>query len=84
MRKHPLYLGSLVHVVWQPRIPSPGGEGDTDSEGIRTKLLKNSEGDMYVDLGKKKRVTVRSFKGKPSLLNLGRVDYSFGKRINSG
>ncbi|KAI0280983.1 transcriptional Coactivator p15-domain-containing protein, partial [Russula aff. rugulosa BPL654] len=27
------------------------------------KLQTNSEGEMYLDLGRKKRVTVRSFKG---------------------
>ncbi|KAI0000577.1 transcriptional Coactivator p15-domain-containing protein [Russula vinacea] len=53
--------------VKKPRIALRNDEDDTDSdsdsEDIRTKLQKNSEGDMYVDLGKKKRVTVRSFKG---------------------
>jgi hypothetical protein len=46
-------------------MASKSDEGDTDSEDTRTKLQMNSEGDMYLDLGKKKRVTVRSFKGKP-------------------
>ena len=31
----------------------------------------NSEGERYLDLGKKKRVTVRSFKGKPPLSHDG-------------
>jgi hypothetical protein len=51
-----------------------------ESEGVQTNLLKNSEGDMYVDLGKKKRVTVRSFKGKPHLLISGRVNYSLSEK----
>lgn len=74
MRKVPLDVGNPVHVAWQPRIALRNDEDDTDSdsdsEDIRTKLQKNSEGDMYVDLGKKKRVTVRSFKGKPPLPRL--------------
>ncbi|KAF8482584.1 transcriptional Coactivator p15-domain-containing protein [Russula ochroleuca] len=51
--------------VKKPRLSSKNDESDSDSEDIdiKTKLQKNSEGDMYVDLGKKKRVTVRSFKG---------------------
>jgi len=47
----------------KPRIPSRSDDDDTDSENSRVRLQKNSEGDPYVDLGKKKRVTVRSFKG---------------------
>jgi len=72
MRKHQLYMGNLVHVTRQPRITPKSDEGDTDSEDTQTKVQKNSEGDMYVDLGKRKRVTVRSFKGKP--LRLSRLD----------
>jgi len=53
----------VVRTVKKPRIPSRSDEDDTDSEGTQTKVLKNSEGEMYVDLGKKKRVSVRSFKG---------------------
>lgn len=66
----------LVHVALQPRISLQGDEDDMESEDVQTNLLKNSEGDMYVDLGKKKRVTVRSFKGKPHLLISRRVNYS--------
>ena len=70
MRKLP-DPGNPVHVAWQPRIALRNDKDDTDSdsdsEDIQTKLQKNGEGDMYVDLGKKKRVTVRSFKGKPPL-----------------
>ncbi|KAI9449411.1 transcriptional Coactivator p15-domain-containing protein [Lactarius psammicola] len=45
--------------------PAPTDEEDSDEEpdDARTKLQQNNEGDSYVDLGKKKRVTVRSFKG---------------------
>ncbi len=64
------YVVSAVHVAWQPRIASRSDEGDTDPEGTQTKVLKNSEGEGYVDLGKKKRVTVRSFKGEPPLSHL--------------
>jgi len=61
-----------VHVARQPRIASKSDEDDTDSEGsdTQTKTQMNSEGEMYVDLGKKKRVTVRSFKGKRPLSRL--------------
>ncbi|KAG6917317.1 hypothetical protein DXG01_002975 [Tephrocybe rancida] len=38
-------------------------KSDTSSSGIAVKTT--SEGDKYVDLGKKKRATVRSFKGTP-------------------
>jgi hypothetical protein len=61
---------NLVHVARQPRIASKSDEGDTDSEDTRTKLQTNSEGEMYLDLGRKKRVTVRSFKGKLPLPRL--------------
>ncbi|EEB89745.1 hypothetical protein MPER_12124 [Moniliophthora perniciosa FA553] len=37
----------------------------TSSDDGDVTVHKNSEGDSYVDLGKKKRATVRSFKGKP-------------------
>jgi activated RNA polymerase II transcriptional coactivator p15 len=70
MQKHQLYVGNLVHVTRQPRITPKSDEGDTDSEDTQTKVQKNGEGDMYVDLGKRKRVTVRSFKGEP----LSRLD----------
>lgn len=47
--------------------PKPAPTDDKDSDGdtgdARTKLQHNNEGDTYVDLGKKKRVTVRDFKG---------------------
>ncbi|KAJ8076476.1 hypothetical protein AAF712_000153 [Marasmius tenuissimus] len=36
----------------------------TTSDGEEVAVNKTSEGDSYVDLGKKKRATVRSFKGK--------------------
>lgn len=62
------YLVNLMKVIWQPRISSPSGEDNTDSEDPRVKLQTNSEGDQYLDLGKKKRVTVRSFKGKLALV----------------
>ncbi|KAN0111477.1 Transcriptional Coactivator p15 (PC4) domain containing protein [Russula decolorans] len=52
-----------VKTVKKPRISSKSDEDDTDSEGTQTKAQMNSEGEMYVDLGKRKRVTVRSFKG---------------------
>lgn len=32
-----------------------------------TKVLKNKDGEKYVDLGKKKHATVRAFKGIPLL-----------------
>jgi len=37
------------------------------SKERQVKALTNSEGEKYIDLGKKKRVTVRSFKGIPLL-----------------
>ncbi|ESK97069.1 hypothetical protein Moror_6290 [Moniliophthora roreri MCA 2997] len=37
----------------------------TNSDRGDVAIHINSEGDSYVDLGKKKRATVRSFKGKP-------------------
>ncbi|KAF8499684.1 transcriptional Coactivator p15-domain-containing protein [Russula emetica] len=52
-----------VKTVKKPRISSKSDEDDTDSEDAETKFQMNSEGEMYADLGKKKRVTVRSFKG---------------------
>ncbi|KAI0001281.1 transcriptional Coactivator p15-domain-containing protein [Russula compacta] len=52
-----------TNTVKKPRISLQSGEDNTDSEDPRVKLQTNGEGDQYVDLGKKKRVTVRSFKG---------------------
>jgi len=49
--------------VKKPRISSPSDGSNADSEDAKLKLQKNSEGDMYVDLGKKKRISVRTFKG---------------------
>ncbi|KAH9058799.1 transcriptional Coactivator p15-domain-containing protein [Lactarius vividus] len=45
--------------------PAPTDDDDSgrDADDARTKLQQNSEGDSYVDLGKKKRATVRNFKG---------------------
>ena len=37
------------------------------SKERQVKALTNSEGEKYIDLGKKKRATVRSFKGIPLL-----------------
>jgi len=51
----------------QPRISLQSDGGNANSEDTGVKVQKNSEGDKYVDLGKKKRVTVRSFKGKSPL-----------------
>jgi len=56
-----------MNVTWQPRISSPSDGSDAHPEDDKLKLQKNSEGERYVDLGKKKRVTVRSFKGKSPL-----------------
>ncbi|KAH9963907.1 transcriptional Coactivator p15-domain-containing protein [Russula dissimulans] len=50
--------------VKKPRISSPSDGSDADPKDDKLKLRKNSEGDAYVDLGKRKRVTVRSFKGQ--------------------
>ncbi|KAI0256321.1 transcriptional Coactivator p15-domain-containing protein [Lactifluus subvellereus] len=50
---------SYPKTVKKPRITSQDGDSDDTS----AKLQVNSEGDKYVDLGKKRRVTVRSFKG---------------------
>ncbi|KAI0305408.1 hypothetical protein B0F90DRAFT_1815045 [Multifurca ochricompacta] len=50
-------------VVKKPRITSQADDDSEHSESASTKLLMSSEGESYVDLGKKKRVTVRSFKG---------------------
>jgi len=49
--------------VKKPRISLKSDDGNADSEDTGAKLQTNGEGERYVDLGKKKRVTVRSFKG---------------------
>ena len=38
-----------------------------ERQGKTPSVLTNSEGEKYIDLGKKKRATVRSFKGTPLL-----------------
>lgn len=43
-----------------------GGTGK-ERQGKTPSVLTNSEGEKYIDLGKKKRATVRSFKGTPLL-----------------
>ncbi|KAK7472587.1 hypothetical protein VKT23_000700 [Stygiomarasmius scandens] len=53
----------------QPVSKSKGKEkanksGASSSKNDGVKVLKTPEGDKYIDLGKKKRATVRSFKGK--------------------
>ncbi|KAH9978988.1 transcriptional Coactivator p15-domain-containing protein [Lactifluus volemus] len=50
--------------VKKPRIASPDDNANKDSDNTSTKLQVNGEGDKYVDLGNKRRITVRSFKGK--------------------
>ena len=49
-------LGVDIHLTFQDEAPS-----DESALTIKT----NAEGEKYIDLGKKKRVTVRSFKGVP-------------------
>ncbi|KAI9511133.1 transcriptional Coactivator p15-domain-containing protein [Russula earlei] len=49
--------------VKKPRISLQSNDGNSDFEESRTKLQTNDEGERYVDLGKKKRATVRTFKG---------------------
>ena len=36
-----------------------------ESNQPAVRVLKNAQGEKYVDLGKKKRATVRSYKGEP-------------------
>ena len=60
-------LGNPTNATLQPRISLQSDDGNANSEDAGVKVQKNSEGDQYVDLGKKKRVTVRSFKGKSPL-----------------
>ena len=55
-----------MNATCQPRISLQSDDGNADSEDTVTKLQKNGDGERYVDLGKKKRVTVRTFKGDPS------------------
>lgn len=73
-------LGNPTNAALQPRISLLSDDGNADSEDTGVKLQKNSEGDKYVDLGKKKRVTVRSFKGKTSLSCTRRVHCLHGKK----
>ena len=72
-------LGNPTNAILQPRISLESGDGNADSEDTGVKLQKNSEGDQYVDLGKKKRVTVRSFKGKSPPCTYC-IDCSHGKK----
>jgi hypothetical protein len=51
----------------QPRISLQSDVGNVDSEDTGAKLQTNNDGERYVDLGKKKRVTVRTFKGNSPL-----------------
>lgn len=41
-----------------------------EEEGPSAEIKTNYEGERYVDLGKKKRMTVRSFKGMPFIPGL--------------
>ncbi|TBU26457.1 transcriptional Coactivator p15-domain-containing protein [Dichomitus squalens] len=47
--------------IKKPRIPTPDEEEDVDTSVFKVGV--NSEGERYVDLGKKRRATVRQFKG---------------------
>ncbi|KAF9531662.1 transcriptional Coactivator p15-domain-containing protein [Crepidotus variabilis] len=52
--------------IKKPKIdtkPSASVRKSTDSGKVKT----NAEGDQYIDLGKKKRAVLRSFKGIPLL-----------------
>lgn len=51
--------------VKKPKVTPPADDEDSDKEpdDARNKLKHNSDGGSYVELGKKKRVTVREFKG---------------------
>lgn len=73
-------LCNPTNVTFQPRISLQSDDEKADSEDIGVKVQKNGEGDKYVDLGKKKRVTVRSFKGKSPLSCTCRIDCSHGKK----
>jgi len=73
-------LGNPTNATLQPRISLQSDDGNADSEDTGVKVQKSSEGDQYVDLGKKKRVTVRSFKGKPPLSCTYHIDCLHGKK----
>ncbi|KAN0132091.1 PC4 domain containing protein [Lactarius tabidus] len=48
--------------VKKPKV-ADDEDSDKEHDDARNKLKHNNEGGSYVDLGKKKRVTVREFKG---------------------
>jgi len=56
-----------MDATWQPRISLQSDDGNVDFEDTGAKLQTNNDGERYVDLGKKKRVTVRTFKGNSPL-----------------
>jgi len=53
-----------VKTVKKPKlVPTDDEDSGRESDDARPKLQKNNEGERFVDLGKKRRVTVRDFKG---------------------
>jgi len=50
--------------VKKPKVtPEDDEDSDKEPDDARNKLQHNKDGESYVDLGKKKRVTIREFKG---------------------
>ena len=74
------FFGQSDECHLQPRISLQSDDGNANSEDTVVKVEKNSEGEKYVDLGKKKRVTVRSFKGKSPLSRTSFIDCLHGKK----
>jgi len=60
-----LRLNSLQRKTVKKPKPTLADDEDSDKEpdDARNKLRHNDAGESYVDLGKKRRVTVRDFKG---------------------
>ncbi|KIP08380.1 hypothetical protein PHLGIDRAFT_23523 [Phlebiopsis gigantea 11061_1 CR5-6] len=63
--KKPLYEDSESEEVERPIKKKKSGKSSTPKspESGPTSVQTNSDGEKYLDLGRKKRVTVRSFKG---------------------
>ena len=59
----PVMVSSFqLTLIWAYQETAANGSGDP-----QVKIHTNPEGDKYIDLGKKKRAVVRSFKGIPLL-----------------
>ena len=60
---------TLVVVLGSQRLPFQKPKFDSPDEKETSTITRNSSGEGYVDLGKKKRATVRNYKGITFLLH---------------